>query len=114
MNRNDKRKFEKELKAKGYKHNEIEKMILIKEIMDNKKYLQEGQKVKLNLDKIKSHPDYNKLTEKYKIWVEDHKDDIFTVTYDKKYQINPVLVCLEEDENIPRWLFYEGELTVIK
>ena len=112
MNREDKRDYTKRLKAKGYPKKEIDQFLMIKEMKDNKKHLQEGQKVKLNMDNITSHPDYPNLTAKYRNWVESHKDMLFTVEFDKAYKDNPTLLCLKEDDSEPQWLFWEGDLTV--
>ena len=113
MNREDKRKFIKQFKEKGYSKKEIDQMVMLKEMMDNKKNLQKGQKVKLNLERIMSHPDYHNHTEKYRSWVESHIDVIFTVEYDKAHTDKPTLVCLKEDDSKPKWLFWEGDLEVI-
>ena len=68
----------------------------------------EGDKVKLNIPLITGHPDYERLTERYRNFIENHKDDIFTVVFDKNRQVNPSLVCLKEDSD--GWLFWTGDL----
>ena len=85
----------------------------IKKTLDDWKPIPEGTKVKLNIKQIKSHPDYERLTDKYKSWVEEHRNYIFTVEYDPKHTVNPTLLCLAEDESSPKWLFWEGDLTVV-
>lgn len=74
--------------------------------------ISKGTKVKLNIASIKRNKNYPNLTAKYTEWVELHKDDTFTVIYNKKQDNNPALVCLKEDTNRPRWLFWVGDLTV--
>ena len=70
--------------------------------------LHEGDQVRLNVQAIQRHPDYNKLTESYRKFVETHTDDIFTVVYDRRYQDNPAVVCLKEDS--ANHLFWTGDL----
>ena len=70
--------------------------------------LKEGEKVRLNIKEIKTHPDWHKKTEKYKDFVENNSNTIFTVKYDDAFQDPPTLVCLVEDEE--KWLWYEGYL----
>jgi hypothetical protein len=73
-------------------------------------YIPEGTKVKLNIKRIKEHPDYLKLTEDYRNFVEMHEDTIFTVEYDN-FRKNPsTLVCLKEDPTPLKWLFWTGNL----
>lgn len=113
MNRETKREIRKKLKGKGYSKSEIDNFIKFKELYSQTKILKEGQRVKLNVDKIKNHPDWDKLTKKYRNWVELHKEDIFTVEYDKNHQDKPTLVCLQEDSSEPKWLFFVGDLIEI-
>ena len=80
-----------------------------KQISVREERLKEGQRVKLHYQRITSHPDWSKLTQKYRMWVATHKDDIFTVEYDEQHK-DGVLVCLKEDTTEPKWLFYEGDL----
>ena len=77
--------------------------------------LEEGTKVKLNWELIKRHPDWKIQRKDYKEWVEAHKDEVFTVEWDKNRKQNDTsdkkfLVCLKEDETNPKWLFYSSTL----
>lgn len=86
-------------------------MDYFKDMLKNTIPFQEGQKVKLDIKQIKSHPDYSIKTEKYRNWIEKNQDKIFTVEYDKDKSINPKYqVCLKEDVTKPKWLFWTGEL----
>lgn len=73
-------------------------------------YIDEGTKVKLNLKRIKEHPEYSKLTEAYRVFVEKNENTIFTVEYDKSQPIPSTLVCLKEDPTPIKWLFWTGYL----
>jgi len=75
--------------------------------------IQEGQKVKLDYDKIKSHPDYNRLEEKYKSYIENHKNKITSVVFDNKYKDHNI-VALDNGKYVSEWRFYIGDLIVIK
>jgi hypothetical protein len=113
MNREQKRNYTTQLKKKGLSNEEIRKMIAYKELLQISPYLDEFSKVKLNLDVIRNHPDYDKLSEKYKAWTEAHKDEIFTLVYDEKHREKPSIVCLKEDTTDPKWLFFTGDLIVV-
>ena len=70
----------------------------------------EGTRVQFNLEKMKAHPDWNRLEQRYRDFVEQNADTIFTVEYDKQYPKEPLWVCLAEDPNPIKWLFYIGDL----
>jgi hypothetical protein len=110
INREQKRNAEKFLRSKGIDPKKLEYFLRTKEVERRTQDLPEGTKVKLDNANIQSHPDYPRLTEKYRSWVEGHSEDIFTVEYDPKYQNNPTLVCLKEDETPRKWLFWIGDL----
>ena len=76
-------------------------------------YIAEGTKVKLNIKRIKSHPEYSKLTDNYRAFVEKNEDTIFTVEYDKSQPIPSTLVCLKEDPTPVKWLFWTGYLVEV-
>lgn len=111
MNREKRRKLTKELKSKGFSMDKI-KTYLNFANKDSKVIIQNGAKVKLDIDKIKAHPDYVKLTDKYKNWVANNSNKAFTVKYEEKYGDSPNLVSLEEDEI--GWLFHISDLIVVK
>ena len=77
--------------------------------------LEEGTKVKLNWELIRRHPDWKIQRADFKAWVEAHKDEVFTVEWDKKRKENnskdkKMLVCLAEDTTEPKWLFFTSTL----
>lgn len=107
MNREQRRKLEKQLVAKGATREQAKMLI---QIHTDKGSLKEGDRVRLNMKSILEQPDYANMNPKYKQWVEDNKDKVFTVEYDEKHGENSTLVCLREDESDPRWLFWVGNL----
>jgi hypothetical protein len=74
--------------------------------------LPEGTKVKLDYDRIMSHP--ASKSELYLQFIEDHKMDILTVEHDPKYGENPQLVTLKEDEGEVKWIFDISDLEVVE
>ena len=74
----------------------------------------EGTRVQFNLKKMKAHPDWNRLELRYREFVEQNIDTIFTVEYDEQYPKEPLWVCLAEDPNPVKWLFYIGDLEIVK
>ena len=72
--------------------------------------LKEGDKVKLNIKAMCMHPNWSRLTNKYKEWVFANASETFTVEYDEKHLVKPTLVCLSEDQTEPKWLSYVGDL----
>lgn len=80
--------------------------------------LNEGDKVKIDIEKIKSE-DWDKKSKKYKDFIESCSQKIFTVEFDRFRKENnlkdkQIMVCLKEDKTNPKWLFYSGDLILIK
>lgn len=119
QNRQQKRKTERALKTKGSKDdiNNIIKLFNQIKMMENlpkfKEYLLPDDKVMLNVEKIKSHPDYPKMRSAYREFIEANEDIVFTVEYDKDKQDKPNLICLNEDTSNPKILFWDGDLLVL-
>ncbi len=114
MNREARRNAEKLLKSKGIDPKKLEYFLRTKEAERRTQDMPEGARVRLDIKNIQSHPDYPRLTERYREWVEGHGDDVFTVEYDPKYPVNPTLVCLKEDESPVKWLFWIGDLIKVE
>ena len=106
MNREEKRALEKSKK----KNNKTARGKIEIKKKKHQIYIEEGKKVKLNIKRIKGHPEYMKFTDDYRAFVEANEDTIFTVEYDKS-RFNPsTLVCLKEDPTPVKWLFWTGYL----
>lgn len=83
--------------------------------IDDKDFIQAGEKVKLNYDLITNRPSYAGLTQKYIDWIEANKNNVFTVECVPNYEHkNPVIVQLVEDESFPKWLFWIGDLVRVE
>lgn len=123
VNRKQKRIAEKAFKSKGKSKEElnamidvINKMNMLKDVENLpklKECLLEGDKIKLNVAKIKSHPSWEGYQKEYKDFVENSDDAIFTVEYDEKRKDKPNMVCLKEDTSRQKWLFWDGDLFVL-
>lgn len=74
----------------------------------NNNLLKDGDKVKLNIKSIKSHPDYFLLSDEYKNFIDNNKDTIFTVNSEKN-RLKSIVGLREE----PYWLFWVGDLKKI-
>ncbi len=71
-----------------------------------------GDKVCLDLEKIKRHPEYDKRVPAYREFCEKNAGRVFTVEYDEG--MRPSVVCLAEDDSNPKWLFWDGDLKAVK
>lgn len=110
MNRVERRAFTKKL-PKSISQEEKNRYIEFATAIRNKDdVVLEGDKVRLNYDKITNQPNYESFLDTYKDIVEKLKDKVCTVVYDSKYKNDPVLVCLEEDPTPTKFLFFVGDL----
>lgn len=108
MNRSQRRNFVKSAQKKGVDKSIAELYLRVKQHGSVPQELQEGDRVRLNVENIKKHPDYGRLSQAYRDFVELHEDDVFTVVYDERRKEKPTEVCLEEDPT--GWLFWTGDL----
>lgn len=110
MNRQQKRAFIKKAQGKGISKNVAEAYLAIKEAgLDNvslPKQFQEGDKVKLDVEKIKRRKDYEKMNPRYREFVESNADTVFTVHLERE-----TLISLVEQ---PEWLFWSGSLVKVE
>lgn len=113
MGREERRKVTKSLKASNKQIlRDIQKRKV--EFANTNYTILEGTTVKLNVKQIKSRPDYIRMRDTYKEFVESNIDNIFTVEYDEKKKDEPILVCLKEDPTEVKWLFWIGDLIIVK
>lgn len=86
---------------------------IVKEYIQQKNSISNGTQVKLNLSAIQKDPNYQRKSDKWKAWIEQHKEEIFTVEYDPKFGDQPKVVTLKEDTSDPKWLWFIGDLDVL-
>ena len=108
MNRRQKRNFLKIAKSKGVDTQIAELYLRLKDKGVEFNDISDGDKVKLNIQVIQSHSDYNKLSEKYKRFVVENENTIFTVQLDSRGGNLNNVVSLKEDST--GWLFWTGDL----
>lgn len=111
MNRAERRQQEKRFRKSGMNKAEAK----LRASLLKSEPLKEGQKVRLNYELMIRHPDWKNQEEKFREWVEENKDKIFTVeyepvrketnSYDKTLNVNFV-----EDTTEPKWLFHTDTL----
>ena len=68
----------------------------------------DGDQVKLNVKKIQKHPDYKRLNPRYKQFVEENADKIFTASVGDENGSIPNTVGLKESEDT--WLCWVGDI----
>ena len=74
--------------------------------------LYEGDRVRLNIKGIKSHPDYDKLNPRYKEFVESNQDTIFIVGCNSNTnRIKDTVNLVGDTDN---WLFWIGDLIKVE
>ena len=86
---------------------------IVKEYIKQKNSIPNGTQVKLNLSAIQKDPNYQRKSDKWKEWIEQHKEEIFTVEHDPKFGDQPKVVTLKEDTSDPKWLWFIGDLDVL-
>ena len=75
------------------------------------KPLGEGDKVKINLSRIRKNKDYKKFSNKYINFLNENKDKIFTIERPTGRLNNwRNIWSLAEDMSDPKWCFYESDL----
>jgi hypothetical protein len=74
----------------------------------------EGTKVKINVDKIFKEKGFADRMPRFRKFVQEARDKIFTVEYDPEHRDRPTLVCLKEDPSEVKWLWYIGDLEVVE
>lgn len=117
MNREQKRKLTKEMKSKGITKEdaaqELHRRIEIQNKLFSGLSIAEGTKVKLNYTQIIEDVNYPRLVDRYKAWIESHKDKELIIVYDEKHPKGD-MVRLKDDIDTSIWIFWVGELIVIE
>lgn len=110
MNREQKRAFVKRAQKKGVDKNAAKAYA---EIISGgagtpnlPQEITEGEKIKLDIEKIKARRNYERMSAMYKEFVDANPDTVFTAHVEK-----PNLVSLAEE---PKWLFWSGDLIKVE
>ena len=72
--------------------------------------INKGDKVKLDYEKLTNDPNFPRMNEEWKRWIEDHKNTELTVDFDENHTKNKLFCVFVEDESDIKWLFYVGDL----
>lgn len=106
MNREQKRTFVKNAMKKGIKESDAK---VYAEIIGNgsgggtpPQDISEGEQIRLNTVAIKSRKNYENTTDKYKEFIDNNSDMVFTAHVEHRN-----LISLKEE---PCWLFWSGDL----
>lgn len=108
MNQKELRDFKKKMNAAGMR-DVIRKFVGEFGAQDNG--LQDGDLVMLDYDRIMGRDDYSRLQDDYRTFVESHREQVFTV---RVYRRRPGYAVLIELEEAPKWLFWCGDLKLVK
>mgnify|MGYP003304886874 CR=1 FL=1 len=116
MNREQKRNFIKLAKKRGIgeeyakayismkEQEDGDKTLSTKDILFNKKEIKDGDKVQINVDKIMSSKNYQRMVPEYREFVESSNGVYYTANVEKGN-----LISFEEN---PKWLFWAGDLII--
>jgi len=106
MNREQKRDFIKKARKRGIDEKYAKAYIQAQESLENDARINiaNGDKVTIDVTKIKALKDYEKMNNEYKRFVESSDGVVFTAKVEKGN-----FVSLEEN---PKWLFWAGNLNV--
>jgi hypothetical protein len=114
MNKEMRKMLAKQFALLGKTPKEIEKLIVLRDLAENKSTIKEGDRVSVNVTQIKEDVNYERKTDRYHAFIESCVGKEFTVQFDPKYLDKPSLVTLKEDQTVPKWLFWIGDLIKIK
>lgn len=112
MNREQGRAAKKALARRGVSSELADIIIRMKRHGSAPQELNDGDRVRLNISAIRRHPDYERLSEKYRSFIEDHAAYIFTVKKDNGVGADGSVWMLAEDPN--GWLFWSGDLVKVR
>lgn len=106
INRAGKRAFTKTARKAGISKGDAEKYVFIVNegsgTPSPPQEIAEGDKVRLNIELVKTRKNYSRMAEGYKKFVEQNDGTVFTAHVERENMIS----MAEE----PRWLFWSGDL----
>jgi len=104
MNRAERREFVKRAKKRGISEEIAEAYLSVRD--SGTRDFGEGDKVRLNVQRIQSQKGYQKMSARYKEFVEANVNTVFTAHIEQE-----TLVSLKEQ---PEWLFWSGHLIKVE
>lgn len=117
LNREERRSLARKARKKGATAKEAKNYVAIAENLDaikksgtdgtsHAQEISNGDKVKLNIDRIKARKNYSRMLDGYKQFVEENADRVFTANVESKN-----IITMLEDR---RWLFWSGDLDIVE
>lgn len=76
--------------------------------------LKDGDRVKLNVERIRGHPDFHSLVFEYKHWVLSNVETVFEITDEENHFGVTDMYLLKSDDKIHKWLLHSENLTKVK
>ena len=114
MNREQKRSLEKSIKSGKVDIEKVKKVVTeFANDTANSYGIKDGDKVKIDYERIVNDVNYPKMNPDFQKWIDDHKDKVLTVKFDESDR--PKLFCSFEEcvEEKSPWLVFVGDLTKI-
>jgi hypothetical protein len=72
--------------------------------------LKAGDKVRFSDDWVNNSPFYKTMNSDRRTFVEAHRNDVFTLAYDKNHDNSSTVFVFEEDDSEVKWLWAASEL----
>ena len=82
-------------------------------MLKNQVLLVDGDRVKLDTERIRGHPDFHSLVFEYKHWVLSNVDTVFEITSEGNVFGLEDMYLLKQGETIYKWLLHSENLTRI-
>jgi len=73
----------------------------------------DGDRVKLDAERIRGHPDFHSLVFEYKHWVLSNVDTVFEITSEGNVFGLEDMYLLKQGETIYKWLLHSENLTKV-
>lgn len=107
MNREQRRKFEKQLRKHSIDMGTFEQLRRIDQL-ESSSQIQTGQSVRINTQQIKKNVAWKAMNPAYRQFVQDSKDKIFTA--ERLAGQYAGMISLAEDTTEPKWVFHTIDL----
>ena len=113
MNREERRNLEKAIKGGKVDIEKVKQAVAeLTNDMASSYGIQDGDKVRINYEKIVNDVNYPKMNPEFKAWIEDHKSDILTVEIPESHK-NRLFCGFAECSDDAPWLVFLGDLVKV-
>ena len=82
-------------------------------VLKNQVLLVDGDRVKLDTERIRGHPDFHSLVFEYKHWVLSNVDTVFEITSEGNVFGLEDMHLLKQGDTIYKWLLHSENLTKV-